>query len=290
MPPKNWIWKKLPGITGRFNDIIYSSPISISPLNQDIFIYFGGDVQDLHKNMEQHADSKKYTEWSLENTAHILSTNFPNKHLLIIRPSRIHVTKNASFSCFDNFVPSNDYGVPSFCPTYNGLKHLQALVKSCLENIKTCNEDKGSIDFSSSNIKLSLMGFSKGCVVLNQFLQEFYYYNNKPDSDIEVTNFIKLIESMWWLDGGHGGSKDTWITNKHVLESFAKLKIEVHIQVTPYQVYDSYRPWIGEEENHFCNILLSLGVPVQRILHFADQKRSLELHFKVLNAIGSYNQ
>ncbi|XP_076764223.1 mitochondrial protein C2orf69 homolog [Xylocopa sonorina] len=288
MSSKIWVWKKVPGSIGRCNDIIYSHPI-LSP-NQDVLLYFGGDVQDLQENMEQHADSKKYVEWSLQNTAQILSTCFPKKHVLVIRPSRMYVTKHAMFSCFDNFVQSNEYGVPVFLPTHNALEHLQELVKSCLDHIKTCSVDKDPICFSIEKTTLTLIGFSKGCVVLNQLLHEFHYYQNKSKSDMEINNFIKLIKSMWWLDGGHAGLKDTWITDISILKSFAKLKIDANVHVTPYQVQDSHRPWIQEEENQFYNILQTLGVPVNRTLHFADKSRSLQHHFNVLKAIKNYTE
>lgn len=67
------------------------------------------------------------------------------------------------------------------------------------------------------------MGFSKGCAVLNQFLYEFHYYAENPNDNININNFIKLIKSMWWLDGGHNGAKNTWITEHSILRSFAKL-------------------------------------------------------------------
>ncbi|XP_017765188.1 PREDICTED: UPF0565 protein C2orf69 homolog [Eufriesea mexicana] len=279
MSSKIWIWKNVPGITGRCNDVIYSHPILQS--NQDILLYFGGDVQDIEANMKRTSSSKKYIEWSLENTAKILTINFPKKHVLLIRPSRI----NGTISCFDNFVPSNIYGVPSFDPTHNALKHLKELIKSSLSHIKACNAGKELTHFNIETAKLTLVGFSKGCVVLNQLLHEFHYYQNKLEPDIDINHFINLIESMWWLDGGHAGSKDTWIIEKSILESFAKLRIEVHVHVTPYQVQDPHRRWIGEEESHFCNILKNIGVPINRTLHFADKPRSLQHHFNVLTAI-----
>lgn len=67
------------------------------------------------------------------------------------------------------------------------------------------------------------MGFSKGCAVLNQFLYEFHYYDDNSSDDPDINNFIKLIKDMWWLDGGHNGSKNTWITDQDILRSFAKL-------------------------------------------------------------------
>lgn len=42
---------------------------------------------------------------------------------------------------------------------------------------------------------------------------------------------------MYWLDGGHSGGSNTWITSPAILKSFAALKhINIHIHVTPYQV------------------------------------------------------
>lgn len=70
---------------------------------------------------------------------------------------------------------------------------------------------------------LSLMGFSKGCAVLNQILHEFHYYQEHPNSDTDINRFVKLIKDMWWLDAGHNGQKDTWITEQNLLRSFAKL-------------------------------------------------------------------
>lgn len=49
---------------------------------------------------------------------------------------------NGTLSCFDNFVPSNAYGAPSFDPTHNALKHLKELIKSSLNQIKACNTGK----------------------------------------------------------------------------------------------------------------------------------------------------
>nr|XP_033335139.1 UPF0565 protein C2orf69 homolog isoform X1 [Megalopta genalis] len=312
MSSKICIWKKVPGIVSRFNDIIYSYPKSLPC--QDILIYFGGDVQDIQECMERHPDSKKYAEWSLENTARILSTNFPNKHIIVIRPTRIHNKVYGSFSCFDNFVSTNEYGDPTFSPSHNALKHLQELIKSSSQNLKLY-KDENPTDLINNKTRLTLMGFSKGCVVLNQFLHEFHNHLSNPDSDLEITNFVKLIESMWWLDSGHGRSKDTWITNKPILESFVKLsnifskimrklsvlvsvmlntcnvtEIEVHVHVTPYQICDLRRPWIREEENQFCCLLRSMEVPVKRILHFADKPRNLTLHFNLLTAIRNYIQ
>ncbi|XP_011643091.1 UPF0565 protein C2orf69 homolog isoform X2 [Pogonomyrmex barbatus] len=285
MGSRTWIWKNIPNLTGRHNDVIYTQPRS-QPTH-DFLIFFGGDVQDISENMEKHADSKKYMKWNLENTATMLSEQFPKSHIFVIRPSRMMITKHAVFSCFDNFVPGDKYGTPSFCPMYMALKHLRNLLLCCLEHIKTLKivEDTNSYNIEATN--LSLMGFSKGCAVLNQFLYEFHYYNDNSDKDTDINNFIKLIKDMWWLDGGHNGSKNTWITDQDILRSFAKLKINTHIHVTPYQMQDHHRPWIRIEENSFNETLRKMGVSVERTLHFGNKTRSLSSHFNVLTDINN---
>lgn len=55
------------------------------------------------------------------------------------------ITKSALFSCFDNFVPGDKYGTPSFCPTHKALKHLRELLFCCLEHVKTLKMGEVSI-------------------------------------------------------------------------------------------------------------------------------------------------
>ncbi|KAM0729601.1 Mitochondrial protein C2orf69 [Formica fusca] len=286
MGSKIWKWKNIPGIPGRCNDVLYTPP-KLQPTH-DLLVFFGGDVQDIRENMEKHSDSKKYMKWNLENTATILSEQFPRSHVFIVRPSRMLLTKHAVFSCFDNFVPGDKYGTPSFCPMHKALKHLRELLLCCLEHIKTLKMEEDIDDIRNIEAtNLNLMGFSKGCAVLNQFLYEFHYYAENPSENININNFIKLIKSMWWLDGGHNGSKNTWITEHSILRSFAKLRINAHVHVTPYQVRDIHRPWIGLEENRFNEVLQNMEVSVRRTLHFGDRPRSLSLHFNILTDIGS---
>lgn len=75
------------------------------------------------------------------------------------------------------------------------------------------------------NNDLLLIGFSKGCVVLNQFLHEFHFYQNQKELNNDMGKFISRIKEIWWLDGGHPGKKDTWITDEKILESFIKMGI-----------------------------------------------------------------
>ncbi|XP_046397906.1 mitochondrial protein C2orf69 isoform X2 [Ischnura elegans] len=131
---------------------------------------------------------------------------------------------------------------------------------------------------------LTLVGFSKGCVVLNQFIYEFHYLKTLTPDDDTMMRLVTRIRDMFWLDGGHAGGKNTWITSRSLLETLTRLGIGVHIHVTPYQVQDERRPWIRKEEKAFGELLRRLGAPVSRTLHFESQPPTLCTHFDVLTA------
>ena len=60
------------------------------------------------------------------------------------------------------------------------------------------------------------------------------------------------------------------------------IDIAVDIHVTPYQVKDSGRPWIGKEEKQFYSTLKKAGVVLSRKLHFEEETASIENHFLLL--------
>ncbi|KAJ0177595.1 hypothetical protein K1T71_006468 [Dendrolimus kikuchii] len=307
--------RRVAGFEGRLNDTLFQ-PAANLPTQQTL-VFFGGDVQDYPEIMQAHRDNRNYLKWNLENTARMLGHTFPNKHILVVRPSRIEYK---SFSCYDNFVPNNNAGVPEHTPTHNALHHLEIafqggdqgsslLVHSltplsnasihhqCGEQSKSNGAAKGhtshqkpETDFSKWKEKLSLegsrltlVGFSKGCVVLNQLLYEFHYTHTLTPGDSHMMRFIQRIDDMYWLDGGHAGGKNTWITSRSLLETLTRLNMNIFIHVSPYQVLDEGRPWIGREEKAFTGMLKKLGAKVQRYLH--DQPgmtHSLHMHFEVL--------
>lgn len=316
------------GHEGRVNDVIFV-PASCRPLAPQALLFFGGDVQDYPEAMEAHRENRNYLEWNLENTAKMLALTFPEKHIVVVRPSRIECR---SFSCYDNFVPSNNAGVPDHTPTHCALHHMQGLLRTLTHRLKaltvnelfdvtiTIPEDIDIEDLHNSTIhkatgsrpkpepheasvvvntqppiwwhdrlcldqsELSLVGFSKGCVVLNQLVYEFHYTQTLTPGDERMMRFISRIESMYWLDGGHAGAKNTWITSRSLLETLTRLNIKIHIHVSPYQVQDESRPWIGREERTFTNLLRILGAKVVRHLHATGSiaQPSLTMHFGVL--------
>lgn len=144
-----------------------------------------------------------------------------------------------------------------------------------------------SLNLDKAN--LALMGFSKGCVVLNQFIYEFHYYKTLTPDDSTMMRLVSRIKDMYWLDGGHGGGKNTWITSRSLLETLCRLGINVHVHVTPYQIQDDHRPWIRKEEKAFTDLLKRLGAPFDRHLYPSEaNSTNLFTHFEVLNRFRQY--
>ena len=300
--------EQIPGRSVEYsNDVVFLKPsnLSINGSHKDacakenkILVYFGGDVQDLSNKMQIHRDNKKYIKWSLEETAILLSRAYPSHSIMVIRPNRM---ERSTFSCYDNFVESNFCGAPTHLTekvvkesNLTSCGHALLQIKSLIYNVFRSNDnlEEGSID-----LKLTLIGFSKGVVVLNQVLHDLHLLNNKVtvSESEKLYRFSEQIERMIWLDGGHNGGKDTWITDEAVLETLAtKTNITVEIKVTPYQVKDDMRPWIGKEEKRFRNILgtkfdLLASNRLKRKLYFEEDERNIDNHFKILTTLSCDN-
>ncbi|KAK7789408.1 hypothetical protein R5R35_010268 [Gryllus longicercus] len=292
------------GFDRRINDVVYCFPLIRSDEVSTV-VFFGGDVQDFPENMETHRDNKNYVKWNLENTATLLHTYFPESHIVVVRPSRMEMK---TFSCYDNFVPCNNSGAPNHTPMHHALQHLEQLLRGVSQRLQAmpaselarsmssipeelqASQDAGEEtqmwwqkDLCLEKSKLILIGFSKGCVVLNQFIYEFHYLKTLTPDDESMANLVDQIQDMYWLDGGHAGGKNTWITSRSLLETLTRLNIGIHIHVTPYQINDDRRPWIRKEEKAFGDLLRRLGAPVHRVVHFENQVSSLCTHFEVLS-------
>jgi len=123
-------------------------------------------------------------------------------------------------------------------------------------------------------------------VVLNQFLYEFHYLKTLTPDDTTMNPFLSSIEDMYWLDGGHNGAKNTWITSRSLVETLFRLNIRVHIHMTPYQLADERRPWIRKEERMFSDWLKRFNASIKRYQHFDDEPPALQQHFKLLEEFG----
>ncbi|XP_068218083.1 mitochondrial protein C2orf69 homolog [Palaemon carinicauda] len=266
--------------SGLKNELIYVPPSAPQETKHPVLAFFGGDVQDYPEVMEAHRDNKRYVEWSLTGTASLLASKFPSHHILVVKPSRM---ERKTFSCYDNFVTSNSVGAPTHSPGTGAIIHLNDLISEGLKSAREKSEDHCM--FPESVDDITLIGFSKGCVILNQLITEFHTVKTSNDQEQSVPlDFIQKISNMYWLDGGHAGGSKTWITESSVLNTLASLNhIKIHVHVSPYQVEDEQRPWIRRECKSFCKILQRSGCKINYKLHFEEEERSLFSHFKILN-------
>ena len=89
------------------------------------------DVQNIAEDMNS-SRNEKYIEWSLESIVSKLAETSSSTLVMAVKPNRMEMQ---TFSCYDNFVKSNEIGVPShnFGPELNAIRNLHDL----LENLQS---------------------------------------------------------------------------------------------------------------------------------------------------------
>ena len=244
----------------------------------------------------QYEEISRWKNFCLENTCSWLGKKFPNAAVWIVRPSKM---LRLLFSCFHNFVSSTITGVPEYDTTHGAIPHLEHLLRDAILQVHA----RGGLEKSVSDLAtlpVTVIGFSKGCVVLNQILHELPNYVVSPKGNPDgsrspsaspklsmhnvkaMREFILRIKAFYWLDGGHSGDHGAWITDDELLKTLASSKAEIHVHVTPHQVFDPHRPWIGEEKCEFVAKLGHFGATVKDTIHFEHEEATLEKHFMVL--------
>ncbi|XP_036395855.1 UPF0565 protein C2orf69 homolog [Megalops cyprinoides] len=236
-------------------------------------VFFPGDIQNFQQEMSLQPEGAQWQCWSLERVALILGRRFPGRHIWVIRASRMYLHK---FSCYHNFVESNLFGAPEHSPDYGALRHLRALLRHGMEQAGLL--PSASPSFPPPGFSLALVGFSKGCVVLNQMVYELAGARTDP----ELAPFLRSVTDMYWLDGGHPGGSETWVTDRRALQELAASGAALHAHVTPYEVRDPMRAWVGREHRRFVRTLEELGARLVNTLHFEDEPASIDNHFRVI--------
>ncbi|XP_060793273.1 mitochondrial protein C2orf69 homolog isoform X2 [Neoarius graeffei] len=269
----------------RLNDVLLLRPepkdtqATCSENNAHV-VFFPGDIQNFHQEMAVQPDASPWLSFSLERVALVLGARFPGRHVWLVRPSRLHLHK---FSCYTNFVSCDVFGAPKHSPDYGAVLHLRALLGHAMERAAIA-EPLPPLGGSSvpaplpKGFSLILVAFSKGCVVLNQVVHELASVRTNP----ELRQFLDSISDMYWLDGGHPGTGDTWVTDKQALGELASSGIAVHAHVTPYEVCDPTRAWVGREHRCFVKTLGELGARISQNLHFEDEPACIANHFRVI--------
>ncbi|XP_041365821.1 UPF0565 protein C2orf69 homolog isoform X2 [Gigantopelta aegis] len=264
----------------RFCLTIYSFCTMSSSSGESVDNSKTGD-RDYPEYMQCHPVNKRYSQWNLEETCRILQKRFRQSAIFVIKATKMHLN---TFSVYSNFVESNDFGCPTHQPGFGSWRQLKTMYDNILLTVSTDSEKVGNTSCTtdscsaSCEIPLTVIGFSKGCIVLNQLL----YDSKETEDDPELSAFVKKIKEFYWLDGGHSGGRNTWVKDKDVVRFLSTLPVKVFVHVTPYQVKDPMRAWIGKEQRRFVKLLKEFGVDVDEALHFDAEPGSIENHFKVL--------
>ena len=237
-------------------------------------------------------------DWNLESTAKLILNKFPDAAVFVIKPATMFLK---TFSVYKNFLSFDEDMVPEFTKNFGSLLHLHSLYKEakikalqteqngCHGNggddgcSATTSSDMYTMDDTVLNkvVPIKLVGFSKGCVVLNQFVYELDHFKD----DISLRLFVSSISEMYWLDGGHLGSSGAYVTEDEYLKSLKNLGCKILVHVTPYMIKDPRRNWIGKEVEIFIDKLKTLEANVLEYRHFMDEPGSIENHFKVLTLL-----
>ncbi|XP_019724740.1 mitochondrial protein C2orf69 homolog [Hippocampus comes] len=257
----------------------HESPEDNSSSNKHV-VFFHGDIQNFQEEMASQPECAPWLAWSLEQVSVTLGRRFPGHHVWVVRASRMYLHK---FSGYRHFVDSNMFGAPQhapYSPDGGALRHLRSLLVHGMERAGLPNTIRAPGDASGTRagFSLTLVGFSKGCVVLNQVVHELA----GALADPRVSDFAGSLSDMFWLDGGHPGGSETWVTDRSLLGQLATSGIGIHAHVTPYEVRDPTRAWVGREHACFVKTLEELGARLYDKLHFVDEPPSIENHFRVI--------
>jgi len=294
------------GFQGRANDIVGALCNVNAGSNQPAqfkgtVLFFPGDVQDLHDVQAKHRDNSRYLCWSIENTCQLLTQAFPHQHIFVVRPVRKQL---GTFSCYDNFLQSDNLGNPQ--KTFlngdnisgsNVEKADQALRDEgqwydvnhgCLQHLHELLESL-SLQLQCVIGPLKVIGFSKGIVVLNQIVHELAHYK---ESRATLPGQLSGLQELVWLDGGHnGGPGAIYVTNQNILEEFASYNINVDVRLTPYQDQCSRRPWIHKECKTFTRLMTQLTTTnsstatVKKKLYFEHEAPTIDKHFNIIRTL-----
>eukprot|EP00440_Ansanella_granifera_P038347 gb/GFBE01041608.1/.p1 GENE.gb/GFBE01041608.1/~~gb/GFBE01041608.1/.p1 ORF type:complete len:240 (+),score=48.20 gb/GFBE01041608.1/:1-720(+) len=194
-------------------------------------VLFPGDLTTGEAEMLADPVLAPFAHWSSEALARLLASRFPGANIVVVRPSRQH----DAFSCFDNFLATNQLGDP-----LNG-EYVDKGGKACahlLALLQTASKRLGLEHAQLGSQALHVLGFSKGGTVMNQLLTEFGagQLSEGPKSLLSMTS------SFTWLDPGVNEGGPVFVSDPEVLRGAAqqirRLRpcMQLHVAFTPYQL------------------------------------------------------
>lgn len=163
--------------------------------------------------------------------------------------------------------------------------HLMKIFDNSIQKFNSdldINENKIDPD-----LPIILCAFSKGCIVLNQLCSELERISTETSNDLneELELFKRRVNHLIWLDGGHSGSSNSWITNEEKVLNMRELNWCCYVYVTPYQMM-SNKYWAINEYNKFISLLDQLKLCFKNKYYFKENENDdydVNIHFEILN-------
>lgn len=228
---------------------------SSHPDSDRLIVFFPGDLSDFPYAKFRDPLAMGYPEcmnynYTLDYIMRDLSTTSSGRtSLLMFRPEIMR----GNFACYNDYVLSDVCGNPLW------EDRSRQPSRSFLSYVEKAAVQMGIPSQTLSNI--TLVGFSKGAVVLNALLR---------DRD---PNLLHRIKKLIYIDPGLS-QPGLFPFSTQDYDCFPS-EIPIQIYVTPYQMKDPNRPWLQREITEFA---ANTGATLRHIL--CEAERSLETHFK----------
>lgn len=206
----------------------------------------------------------------------------------------------------------NRYGEPTTSYSPVGLpasSSIVSLLSSFLQEAESLVLKEGKDVCLRSSLahcpRTILLGFSKGGVVMNQFLSEMSSLDTNSASEHEKIgtipaskdSFLKSISEVHYIDVGLNSS-GAYITDQNVVQRISQRltggggsSVSVFVHGTPRQWRDEQRGWIVKEKDELVRLLKSEGensggkLQVHERFYFADRVPDLQMHFEIIDVM-----
>ena len=203
----------------------------------------------------------------------VLEKKYPIRDVMVVQPTRYEPPGQANaYACYDNFLERSTWtGDPIGYHTEQGkgLKHLAAILQEA-------ETKHGMVE----DLPVTLIGFSKGCVVLNQLLTELaVLVDGGSNTGLRSRGRIHAIH---FVDAGLN-RPGAYPTDMDVAQYLATNGAHVYFHGTPRQWNGLTRAWILEEKSRSLALLRELGVVVTERLYLEDRcYDDHAAHFEIL--------
>ena len=201
--------------------------------------------------------------------------------LIVVEP---RLAQEQPFAIFDSLLPFPLTASGEPTRRYDGSNGPFTAVR--IDRILSAAYGAASVPEPTEKPALIALGFSKGCIVLNEILAEAATAERAEDDD----SCLSRLHCVHYLDGG-SQSRGAYLTEPSIAEALGRLRRRpaVCFHGTPRQWRDPTRAWLAEEKDRSVSLLKAAGVDARQREYFAEDAgvdltadAGLAMHFGVV--------